>query len=153
MTRSHGGLSAGELLIQNRCRKGEKKLSWDQQGVQGAAGAPGAEGPQGPGSPTAWGYVSGGGTVQGVNLSVVSVSNGVFTLSAGGPCTNARLNAETVTPADAIPDVAGGQPIASAGEGNLLTPSAIEVVTGYLLNGRFTQESEDFNIAVYCTQN
>lgn len=144
-----------ELLIQNRCGKGEAKLIWDQKGVQGAQGAqgaPGAAGPQGPGSPTAWGYVTGGGGVQGVNLSVVSASNGVFTLSAGGPCTNARLNAETVTPAGDLQESNAPPVIAYTSEGNV-SPSAIEVVTGYLQDGRFTQESEDFNIAVYCTQN
>ncbi len=140
-----------ELLIQSRCGKGETKLIWDQQGATGATGASGAPGPQGPGSPTAWGYVTGGGTVQGVNLSVVSVSNGVFTLSAGGPCTNA-LNAETVTPAGDLQESNAPPVIAYTSEGNPLKPSAIEVVTGYLQNGQFVQASEDFNIAVYCTQ-
>ena len=87
VTKTHAGLNAGELLIQNRCGREEDRLSWSKQGPQGVQGD---TGPQGLPAAAAWASVASGNVGTGVlgseNLSVRADGDGVYTLTAGGPC-------------------------------------------------------------------
>ncbi|MGO9753840.1 MAG: hypothetical protein ACLP22_20590 [Solirubrobacteraceae bacterium] len=141
-----------ELLIQKRCGRGQSRLSWNKQGPQGV---PGNTGPQGPPAAAAWARVlsGNGGTVvqDSEDLSVQSDGDGVYTLTAGGPCKSGSDPSEVVTPSNGDVDT-NGIPVAY-----VVTPNGPEnifqVVTGGISNtGAFTQGNVDFGVAVFCHQ-
>lgn len=144
--------STHELLIQKRCGRGQSRLSWNQQGPQGV---PGNTGPQGPPAASAWARVlsgNGGTTVlDSENLSVQQEGDGVYTLTASGPCTTGSDPSEVVTPS--FGDVStNGFPVAY-----VVTPngpaSVFQIVIGSVTNtGTFTQANGDFSVAVFCHQ-
>ena len=133
-----------ELLIQNRCARGQTKISWNQQGVPGVAGR---TGPQGLPAAAAWARVVPGTSTAIVldseNLSVQQDGNGVFTLTAGGLCVSGSNPSEVVTPSVGGAASTNGVPVAY-----VVTPNGpdnvFQVVTGGLSNsGTFTQGHGD----------
>jgi hypothetical protein len=145
ISRSH------QLLIKTHCGRGESTLVWNRQGAPGRTGQ---IGPQGPPGAAAWATVSPGASgpivLNSQNLTVKQNGNGVFTLTAGGPCTTGRIS-EVVTPLADNVDPAG-LPVAY-----VVTPTGsanvFEVVTGGLSNrGAFTQGNTEFNVAAFCKQ-
>jgi hypothetical protein len=142
-----------ELLVQNRCGRGESRLTWSQQGPRGVQGN---TGPQGPPAASAWARIVPGASSaivsDGENLSVQQDGNGVFTLTAGAPCTSGTNPSEVVTPSFFQVGV-GGIPVAYVVNPN--GPGTVfQVVTGTLSDaGTFTQNNGvNFSVAVFCHQ-
>ncbi len=112
-------------------------------------------GPQGPPAATAWARVVPGASsaivLDSENLSVQQDGNGLFTLTAGGPCASGSDPSEVVTPS--VFDVStNGLPVAYVVNPN--GPNNVfQVVTGGLsTTGTFTQGNSDFSVAVFCHQ-
>jgi hypothetical protein len=97
----------GALRLANKCRKGERGVSWSQTGPQGARGLAGVngingatgqqggeglqgkEGPQGPGATSFFTTLPQGSS----NATLITLSNG---LKVGGTCTNGPANVAVV---------------------------------------------------------
>jgi hypothetical protein len=75
--------STHQLLVQKRCRKGQTRLVWAQNGPQG---------PQGPPAASAWAVIgtsAGSASVfSGRNITVRYDTVGEYTITASGPCTS-----------------------------------------------------------------
>ncbi len=156
VTRAHSGLSAGELLIANRCGRDERPISWNEQGRPGMPGAKGQTGSQGPPAASDWASVVGSPTpftTAGQNISVQNGgAAGVTTVTPLAPCTNGAQAAEVVTPTPSAAGVQAGQTPVAYVELGSGSQNSFQVVTGYLSGGTFTADSEQFSVAVYCEQ-
>jgi hypothetical protein len=157
-----------QLLIQNRCGKGQSRIVWNQQGPQGKQGATGAQGPQGVQGPTGgtgaqgpagtsptiwWARVSlSGAVVAGSNIQIGRFGIGeyqVFLQGATGslspPC------AVTVTPNVMSTDGAS-QPaapiVATVGTSGLSEPGA--AITVLLDNASGGAIDDGFSVTADC---
>lgn len=151
VTRSHAGLNAGELLIQNSCGRWERPIGWDVRGPQGVQGPVGPAGPQ---AASAWGNVGGapnsGGTLHNITVQYDG-SPGLYTVTELGVCPSGFTTAEVVSPTPPTAAVQAGQtPIAYV---QVPQPgNSFQVQTGYLSSGVFTPNDVNFSVAVYCQQ-
>jgi hypothetical protein len=135
------------LLVQSRCGRGQTPLVFNQQGPRGETGSTGTQGPP---AAAAWARIISGGLIGGDNITVQRDSTGVYTLTAGGPCTTTPNPSEVVTPS--LGSVSSsGYPVAY-----VVTPNGpgntFQVVTGDTTNGVFTPFDVAFSVAVYCNQ-
>jgi hypothetical protein len=123
------------LYIQQRCSRGQRTLTWNQQGQP---------------SPTAWASVLADGfTAGGHGISVQHVSTGTYNVTATpSRCTQASPG-PTVTvdtgPPGGLP--AGGFPVAW----ETFNRNKFTVYTGVVVNGSFTSSDEAFNVQVPCS--
>jgi hypothetical protein len=145
----------GELFLHSRgrCKRGFRKVSWNEQGRQGAQGGQGAQGPAGAAAISVWGSVANsGGLLTGQGLAVQHVSAGTYqiTVTAAGCAQGA--NVPTITVDDSNPPFgqsAGAFPVAwdaSGGDDQTFT-----VVTGVVVNGSFTATDHSFNVQDACS--
>jgi hypothetical protein len=135
-----------------RCKRGQSKLSWNQQGPIGQ------QGPQGiPGTPAprVWAVVAGDGTISfddGEGLSAQHVGPGKYQIAVTDPTCAQGFNAPTVTVSDANPpngETAGAFPVAwigdTAGNKNFV------VFTGVVAGGTFSATDHTFNVVDGCS--
>src|SRR5579862_8764399 len=80
--------SSGALRIAHKCKKSEKRVSWNSSGPAGPQGAPGPQGPAGPAGPAgAQGPQGPGATTLQYNSSSPSTTPSPQTVGAMGPFT------------------------------------------------------------------
>jgi hypothetical protein len=143
----------GALFLhpRGRCKRGFKKVSWNQQGRQGAQGRPGAQGPTGAPAVSVWGVVAdSGGLAAGQGLTVQHVSAGTYQVRVTTPACAQRANAPTVTVSDGNPPAgqsAGAFPVAWITAGGDPT---FTVVTGVVGGGSFTATDHTFDVQDVC---
>jgi hypothetical protein len=116
-----------ELLIQERCRRGQSALTWNQRGpagATGAAGAAGAAGPQGIQGPpgqnavSAWEVVNADRSLlSGTDLGVTHLGTGTYQLNKATGPRNCAIqvtpdnNSNGVTVPPILASVANGFPV------------------------------------------
>jgi hypothetical protein len=144
VTKSH------ELLIQKRCRRGEKPLTWNQRGATGpvgatgATGATGTQGPQGPpgqNAVSAWETVDANGNLLGgTDLGITHQGTGSYQMNKG---TTGRNCAIQVTPNNNSNGLAVPPIIASVFNG-------FPVQGIFLTNTSGTGVDDGFSVSVQC---
>ncbi|MFZ1996627.1 MAG: hypothetical protein WAU75_21115 [Solirubrobacteraceae bacterium] len=139
------------LHTRGRCKRGFKKVTWNQQGRQGTQGRPGTQGPAGAPAVSVWGIVAdSGGLAAGQGLAVQHVSAGTYQVTVTAPACAPRANAPTVTVSDGNPPAgqsAGAFPVAwITGGGN----ATFTVVTGVVTGGSFTATDHTFDVHDTC---
>jgi hypothetical protein len=143
----------GELVLHSRgrCKRGFKKVSWNEQGRQGGQGPQGAQGPAGVAAVSVWGVVAdSGGLAAGQGLAVQHASAGTYQVTVTAPACAQRANAPTVTVADGNPPAgqsAGAFPVAWITAGGDPT---FTVVTGVVVGGFFTATDHTFDVQDTC---
>ncbi len=145
--------SSHELLIENRCGRGESRLSWAQEGPRGLQGLQGKTGPQGPSAADAWAAITATpptAFVSGQNITAQYDGVGLFTVTPGGTCSSSANSAVIVTPTPSSVG-AGETPVAYVGLSGAPAGS-FQVTTGYLSGGTFTANNVAFSVAVFCNQ-
>ncbi len=142
-----------ELLVQNRCGRGESRLTWSQQGPRGVQGLQGKTGPQGPAAAEAWAAITATpptAFVSGENITAQYDAVGLFTVTPGASCSSATNPAVVVTPTPSSVG-AGETPVAYVGPSGA-PGGSFQVTTGYLSGGTFTPNDVAFSVAVFCNQ-
>jgi hypothetical protein len=135
----------GELLVRNRCARGQAKLSWNQVGPKGKTGAAG----QAP--VNAWAIVSNAGVAEPTDgIAVQRLSAGTYQVTVTAAACAGKENAPVVSVSDVNPpagQTAGAFPVAwvEAGGTNPFT-----VYTGVVVNGSFTATDHTFNVHDVC---
>jgi hypothetical protein len=144
----------GELFLSThgRCTKRQKKVAWNQRGLQGSHGMTGATGPAGAAPPSAWALASNaGGTIAGDGITSTLVSAGTYQVTVTAPACAGKQNSPVVTLSDSNPpggQTAGAFPVAWVGpEGSGPT---FTVYTGDAVGGTFTASDHSFNIQDVC---
>ncbi len=140
------------LHTRGRCKRGFKKITWNQQGRQGAQGRPGAQGPAGAAAVSVWGIVAdSGGLAAGQGLTAQHVGAGTYQVTVTAPGCAQRTNAPTVTVSDSNPpagQAAGAFPVAWIGGG--AANQTFTVVTGVVVGGSFTATDHTFDVQDIC---
>ncbi len=157
--RNHDGLTAGELLIQSRCGRGERAIDWNTQGPRGIQGQ---VGPPGPPAARAWAWVAPSTTaatlVAGENLSVQRIGVGRYEITPTGPCQSSSMatGALSVTPLDPS-DGGGQQPFSTASYPVALVniydpgPNSFDVQIDNDAGGTLTPEDDiEFEVSYGC---
>jgi hypothetical protein len=142
-----------QLVIQRKCTRRQRPLSWNQRGpagpagAQGAAGAAGPAGAQGPPGPrgqnavSAWEVVNAqGGLVAATNLGITHVATGDYQLNHA---TGDRFCAIQVTPDNNSNGVTVPPILASVG-------NAFPVQEIFMTNNSGTPLDDGFSVSVQC---
>jgi hypothetical protein len=152
------------LHTRGRCKRGQRKITWNQQGPQGVQGvrgqtgpqggqgAQGATGPQGAPAVSVWANVSDQGSViAGQGIEVQHVAAGTYQITITDSTCARRSNAPVVTVSDSNPPaghVAGALPAAwyqDAGPNQQFT-----VFTGVVAGGTFSASDHTFDLHDAC---
>jgi hypothetical protein len=140
------------LHTRGRCKRGFRRITWNQQGRQGAQGAQGAQGPAGTPAVSAWGIVSdSGGLAGGSGLTSQRISAGTYQITVTAPACAQKTNDPTVTVADSNPPAgqsAGAFPVAWIAGG--VTNPTFTVVTGVVVGGAFSATDHTFDVQDVC---
>jgi hypothetical protein len=143
---------AGVLHLKNhgKCKRGQTRVTWNQQGPQGVQGP---QGPQGAPAASAWGVVLTSGTVfAGQGIAIQHTSPGTYELTITAPACAQRFNAPVITVNDANPPNGLGTgtfPVAWVGAVNGSTQ--FNVFTGVVSGGSFTATDHDFFVVDECS--
>jgi hypothetical protein len=140
----------GELFLHGRsgCKRGQSKVTWNQQGPQGKQGATGAA------ASTAFGQVDSDGVVmwgQGVTVQHAGTGDYAVTITAAGCATGA--NVPTITPTSSYSPTAPPPPATSTPDAWIEdngTNEQFTVRTGYLSGGSLAPIDDRFEIQVAC---
>jgi hypothetical protein len=141
----------GVLHLKNRgrCKRGQTRVTWNQQGPQGVQGPAGQTGAP---AVSVWANVTNAGAVaSGQGLSVQHVSAGMYQVTITAPACAHGSNAPVITVSDANPpagQVAGAFPVAWYGStgGN----QQFMVFTGDVVAGSFTASDHTFTVMDSC---
>jgi hypothetical protein len=144
----------GELFLHSRgrCKRGFRKITWNQQGRTGAQGGQGVQGPAGAPAVSVWGIVAdSGGLAAGQGLTSQRVSAGTYQITVTAPACAQRTNDPTITVADSNPPAGqsgGAFPVAWIAGG--VTNPTFTVVTGVVVGGAFTATDHTFDVQDVC---
>jgi hypothetical protein len=136
------------LKTRGRCKRGQTRVTWNQQGPQGVQGP---AGPSGAPAVSIWGQVSNAGPLfSGQGLSVQHVSAGTYQVTITAPACAQGSNAPVITVSDTgTPGGQGGAfPVAwfqSTGSNQQFM-----VFTGDVVGGSFTPSDHAFTVMDSC---
>jgi hypothetical protein len=140
----------GTLHVQRRCHRGQRRITWNQQGPQGTQGR---AGPTGPPAAAAWAIVTDPGTVlSGRGISVQHASAGTYQVTVTAAGCAQGFNAPVASVSDGNPpagQAAGGFPVAWVGDTG--TNQQFKVFTGVVVGGTFTPTDHSFNLQDSCS--
>jgi hypothetical protein len=142
------GTGVLHLHTHGNCKRGQTRVTWNQQGPQGV---PGAQGPAGAPAVSVWANVTNAGSVlagQGISVQHLSAGTYLVTITAPG-CAHAS-NAPVVSVSDTNPP--GGQTsgVPEAWFLSTVANQQFTVYTGVLVNGNFTATDHTFDIMDAC---
>ena len=141
----------GILHLKNRgrCKRGQTRVTWNQQGPQGVQGTAGQTGAP---AVSVWGQVTNAGPLfSGQGLSVQHLSAGTYQVTITAPACAHGANAPVVTVSDGNPpagEVAGAFPVAwyeSTGSNQQFM-----VFTGVVVGGSFAPTDHTFTVMDTC---
>ena len=141
----------GVLHLKNhgRCKRGQTRVTWNQQGSQGVQGPAGQTGAA---AVSVWGQVTNAGSLLfGQGLTVQHLSAGTYQVTITAPACAHGANAPVVTVSDGNPpagQVAGAFPVAwyeSTGSNQQFM-----VFTGVVVGGSFTPTDHTFTVMDTC---
>lgn len=137
------------LKTHGRCKHGQTRVAWNQQGPQGVQGP---TGPTGAPAVSVWGQVTNAGPLfSGQGLSVQHLSAGSYQVTITAPACASGANAPVITVSDGNPpagQVAGAFPVAwyeSTGSNQRFM-----VFTGVVVGGSFTPTDHTFTVMDSC---
>jgi hypothetical protein len=137
------------LKTRGRCKRGQTRVTWNQQGPQGA------EGPAGqPGSPavSVWGQVANNGSLAfGEGLSVQHVSVGTYQVTITSSACATASNAPVVSVSDAPPVNQSGGAFPVAWFQSTGINQQFMVFTGRSVSGSFAPTDLAFTVMDTCT--
>ena len=137
------------LKTHGRCKRGQRRVAWNQRGPQGGQGPTGQ-----PGAPavSVWANVANAGSVvSGQGLSVQRVGTGTYQVTITAAECAHGANAPVITVADTNPPggkLAGAFPVAwyeSTGSNQ-----QFDVFTGVVAGGSFTPSDHTFTVIDAC---
>jgi hypothetical protein len=137
------------LKTHGRCKRGQTRVIWNQQGPEGPQGPVGQ-----PGTPavSVWAQVTNAGALfSGQGLAVQHVSSGTYQVTVTAPACAHAMNAPSISVSDTNPPggkVAGAFPVAwysSTGANQQFT-----VFTGVVAGGSFTPTDHAFTVIDSC---
>jgi hypothetical protein len=137
------------LKTHGPCKRGQTRVTWNQQGAQGVQGPAGQ-----PGAPavSVWANVTNAGSVaSGQGLSVQHVSAGTYQVTITASACAHGANAPVITVSDANPpggQVAGAFPVAWYGSTG--ANQQFMVFTGDVVGGSFTASDHTFTVMDSC---
>jgi hypothetical protein len=145
----------GILHLHNhgKCKRSQRRVTWNQKGPQGAQGIRGPAGQPGAPAANAWADVSNSGSVVfGQGVSVQHASPGTYQVTITAPACSGGSNAPVVTASSANPpagQAAGTFPTAwlEAGGSN----QQFTVFTGIVVGGAFMPSDLAFDVMDSCT--
>jgi hypothetical protein len=142
------------LKMRGSCKRGQSRVSWNQQGPAGPQGKTGASGPAGQSAPSAWATITNNGTpfVTGTNgISATRVSQGTYQITVTAPACAGKQNVPVATVNDGNPP--GGQTAGAFAVAwvalNGIGPSFM-VYTGDVVSGTFTPSDHTFFVQDVC---
>jgi hypothetical protein len=140
------------LKTHGRCKRGQTRVSWNQQGPPGSQGAQGPAGQPGAPAVSIWGQVANAGSLlSGQGLSVQHVSAGTYQVTITASACAHGGNAPAITISDTNPpggQGAGAFPVAwyqSTGSNQQFM-----VYTGVVVGGSFTATDHIFTVMDTC---
>jgi len=143
------GTGVLHLKTHGRCKHGQTRVTWNQQGPQGVQGP---TGPAGAPAVSIWANVTNGGSLfAGQGLSVQHLSAGTYQVTITAPACANGANAPVITVSDGNPPaglVAGAFPVAwyeSTGSNQ-----EFMVFTGVVAGGSFTPTDHTFTVMDTC---
>jgi len=135
-----------------RCRRGQTRVSWNQQGLQGVQGTQGPAGQPGAPAVSVWADIANAGSVIfGQGVSVQHVAAGTYQVTITAPACAQASNVPVITVADTNPpggQVSGAFPVAwfqAAGDNQ-----QFYVYTGVVVGGSFTPTDHSFDLIDTC---
>jgi len=140
------------LKTRGRCKRGQTRVTWNQQGPQGPQGFQGPAGQAGAPAVSVWGNVTNNGSLfAGQGLSVQHLSAGTYQVTITAPACAHGSNAPVVTVSDGNPpagQTAGAFPVAwiAATGAN----QQFMVFTGVVANTYFTPTDHTFTVMDTC---
>lgn len=142
----------GILHLHNhgKCKRTQKRLTWNMQGPRGV---PGAEGPTGqPGAPavSVWAQVANDGSVSGQGLSVQHLAAGTYQVTVTAPQCAQAANAPVITVSDANPPAGHTAGFPVAWYGSTGSNQHFMVFTG-VVDGSFMAADHTFTVLDTCT--
>jgi hypothetical protein len=136
-----------------RCKRGQTRVTWNQEGPQGPQGVQGPAGQPGAAAASAWAVVGGsGGVVAGHGISAQRISAGSYQLTVSAAGCAQGFNAPVVSVSDANPPSGQGPgafPVAWVGDTG--TNQQFTVSTGVVVAGSFTSADRTFNVMDACS--
>jgi hypothetical protein len=145
----------GILHLHNhgKCKRGQTRVTWNQQGPQGPQGSQGPAGQPGAPAASAWAVVAGSGVIAaGQGVSVQRLSAGTYQLTVSATACMQRFNAPVVSVSDANPpngQGSGAFPVAWVTD--TATNQQFTVTTGVVVTGTFTPTDHTFNVVDACS--
>jgi hypothetical protein len=140
------------LNSHGRCKRTQKRVSWNQRGPQGPQGVQGPAGSPGTSAVSVWANVANAGSVvSGQGLSVQHVSTGTYQVLITAPACARGANAPVVTVSDTNPpagQAAGAFPVAWY-QGTAANQQ-FTVFTGVVVGGAFTGTDHSFTVMDTC---
>jgi hypothetical protein len=146
---------SGELLLKNKCTRGESKLVWNQQGPAGPQGKAGVTGAAGSTPYSAEGVVGINGGYSGTGLTSAPLGTGEYQVTLTGPGCAAEAGA-----ADSLVVTPVGDPsfpaTTSAGSYDVgdvagtTTPGVFDVYIGEVVSGAYTPVDDGFDVVGSC---
>ncbi len=104
------------LKTRGKCKRGQTRVTWNQQGPPGPGGVPGPAGPQGASAVSVWANVTNAGSVlAGQGIAVQHLSLGTYEVTITAPACAQRSNAPVISVSDGYPpngQTAGAYPVA-----------------------------------------
>ena len=142
------GTGVLHLKTHGRCKRGQTRVSWNQQGPQGAQGPTGRTGAP---AVNVWAQVTNAGTLfSGQGLSVQHVSAGTYQVTITALTCAQGSNAPTITVSDTVHrgQIGGAFPVAWFESTGL--NQHFMVFTGVVVSGSYTPTDHAFTVMDAC---
>lgn len=139
------------LKTRGKCKRGQTRVTWNQQGPQGAQGVQGPAGQPGAPAVSVWAEVANDGSVVfGSGLSVQHITTGTYQVTITAPACASASNAPVISISDAPPanQPSAGFPVTWFGS---TSGSQFTVFTGRFAAGSFTPSDHTFTVMDTCT--
>lgn len=149
---------SGELLLRNKCSRGESKVAWNQRGPAGPRGKTGVTGATGPAGTTPYsaeGVVGINGGYDGTGFTSQPIATGEFLVTLTGPACSTDSPGKpslVVTPRGnpSFPATTSGGSYDVADVAGTTVPGQFDVYTGEIVSGSYTPVDDSFNLVGAC---
>jgi hypothetical protein len=142
----------GILHLHNRgkCKRTQRRVTWNARGPQGLPGAPGPAGPTGAPGVSIWANVANDGSVvSGQGLAVQHLAAGTYQVTITAPQCAQAANAPVITVSDANPPAGHSAGFPVAWYGSTGSNQHFMVFTG-VVDGSFTASDHTFTLMDTC---
>ncbi|MBV8217072.1 MAG: hypothetical protein JO325_01300 [Solirubrobacterales bacterium] len=140
------------LKTRGKCKRGQTRVTWNQQGQQGAQGVQGVAGQPGAPAAAAWAHVLASGAVfAGQGISIQHQGAGSYELTLTAPVCAQQFNAPVVTVDDVPPSGQSAGAFPTAWVAAVNGANQFDVFTGAVVSGSFTATDREFYVVDECS--